>query len=116
MIRSGQSLLANALCNLMLGRGEQKQLLRTYARLMGDADWRRGQNPSEESKLLAMFADHPQAPFSIHRFVECGADSCGKYPGEWFGPSATARCIQYVSTEKALGQAYQGRQETVERL
>ncbi len=43
-----------------------------------------------------MFADHPDAPFSIHRFVRCGAESCGKYPGEWFGPSATARCIQLV--------------------
>lgn len=116
MIRSGQSLLANALCNLMLGRGEQRQLLRTYARLTESADWRRGQKSDEESKLLAMFADHPQAPFSIHRFVECGADSCGKYPGEWFGPSATARCIQYVSIGKLLGQAYQGRQETVERV
>jgi cysteine protease ATG4 len=21
--------------------------------------------------------------------------ACGKHPGEWFGPSATARCIQY---------------------
>lgn len=43
-----------------------------------------------------MFADQPESPFSIHRFVQRGAESCGKYPGEWFGPSATARCIQYV--------------------
>ncbi|KAJ5198413.1 uncharacterized protein N7498_007530 [Penicillium cinerascens] len=82
MIRSGQSLLANTLCILLLGR-----------------DWRRGQKPEEESRLLAMFADHPKAPFSIHRFVYCGAESCGKYPGEWFGPSATARCIQALSNE-----------------
>ncbi|KAJ5772039.1 Peptidase C54 [Penicillium odoratum] len=80
MIRSGQSLLANTLCILLL-------------------DWRKGDRPNEESKLLAMFADQPEAPFSIHRFVKCGADSCGKYPGEWFGPSATARCIQILSTE-----------------
>ncbi|KAJ5119561.1 cysteine protease atg4 [Penicillium atrosanguineum] len=62
-------------------------------------DWRRGQRPEEESKLLAMFADYSEAPFSIHRFVKCGAESCGKYPGEWFGPSATARCIQTLSNE-----------------
>lgn len=43
-----------------------------------------------------MFADHPDAELSIHRFVQCGAATCGKYPGEWFGPSATARCIQYA--------------------
>ncbi|KAJ5110734.1 hypothetical protein N7532_001269 [Penicillium argentinense] len=82
MIRSGQSLLANALSTLRLGR-----------------DWRRGHWPEEESKLLAMFADHPDSPFSIHRFVQRGAESCGKYPGEWFGPSATARCIQMLSNE-----------------
>ncbi|KAI2786760.1 putative cysteine protease atg4 [Penicillium oxalicum] len=60
----------------------------------GWGSWRRGKESEDESKLLAMFADHPDAPFSIHRFVQCGAESCGKYPGEWFGPSATARCIQ----------------------
>ncbi|EEH03143.1 conserved hypothetical protein [Histoplasma capsulatum G186AR] len=76
MIRSGQSLLANALAILSLGR-----------------DWRRGTKIKEESKLLSLFADDPKAPFSIHRFVEHGASACGKYPGEWFGPSATARCI-----------------------
>ncbi|OQE18685.1 hypothetical protein PENSTE_c017G07242 [Penicillium steckii] len=61
--------------------------------------WRRGSSPEEESKLLAMFADHPDSPFSVHRFVQRGAESCGKYPGEWFGPSATARCIQILSNE-----------------
>ncbi|KAJ5242251.1 uncharacterized protein N7469_000578 [Penicillium citrinum] len=82
MIRSGQSLLANTLSMIQLGR-----------------DWRRGSSPEEESKLLAMFADHPDSPFSVHRFVQRGAESCGKYPGEWFGPSATARCIQLLSHE-----------------
>ncbi|CAI7621332.1 unnamed protein product [Penicillium pancosmium] len=67
--------------------------------LTSQADWRRGNSPEEESKLLAMFADDPESPFSIHRFVQRGAESCGKYPGEWFGPSATARCIQMLSSE-----------------
>ncbi|EEQ91369.1 Cysteine protease atg4 [Blastomyces dermatitidis] len=82
MIRSGQSLLANALAILFLGR-----------------EWRRGTKVKEESNLLSLFADDPRAPFSIHRFVEHGASACGKYPGEWFGPSATARCIQALSSE-----------------
>ncbi|RAL08435.1 cysteine protease ATG4 [Aspergillus homomorphus CBS 101889] len=77
MIRSGQSLLINAMVLTLFGR-----------------DWRRGQSREEESKLLSLFADSPNAPFSIHRFVQHGAQSCGKFPGEWFGPSATARCIQ----------------------
>ncbi|KAB2576281.1 Peptidase C54 [Lasiodiplodia theobromae] len=80
MIRSGQSLLANALQVLRLGR-----------------DWRRGLNPQEERQILSLFADDPKAPFSIHRFVEHGAAACGKHPGEWFGPSATARCIQALT-------------------
>ncbi|PYH75964.1 hypothetical protein BO82DRAFT_396460 [Aspergillus uvarum CBS 121591] len=81
MIRSGQSLLINAMAFLLLGR-----------------DWRRGQRHKEEASLLSLFADTPSAPFSIHRFVQHGAQSCGKFPGEWFGPSATARCIEALST------------------
>lgn len=59
-------------------------------------DWRVQDQTTkhDERPILSLFADDPQAPFSIHRFVEHGAAECGKYPGEWFGPSATARCIQ----------------------
>ena len=79
MIRSAQSLLANTLQILELGR-----------------DWRKGQQTEAERKLLSLFADDPSAPFSIHRFVKHGSEACGKHPGEWFGPSAAARCIKYV--------------------
>ncbi|KAL8998437.1 MAG: hypothetical protein Q9169_002474 [Polycauliona sp. 2 TL-2023] len=84
MIRSGQSLLANALVTLRLGR-----------------DWRRGMQEREEREVLSLFADDPSAPFSVHKFVEHGASACGKHPGEWFGPSATARCIQALSEHSA---------------
>lgn len=50
----------------------------------------------KEKDILALFADDPRAPFSIHRFVNHGQKACGKRPGEWFGPSAAARCIQWV--------------------
>ncbi|WPG98048.1 Hypothetical protein R9X50_00083200 [Acrodontium crateriforme] len=82
MIRSGQSLLANSLAYLRLGK-----------------DWRKGQKTREHQELLSLFADSPEAPFSVHRFVEHGAESCGKHPGEWFGPSATARCIQALTNK-----------------
>ncbi|KAJ4387977.1 Cysteine protease atg4 [Gnomoniopsis smithogilvyi] len=87
MIRSGQSLLANALIIRQLGR-----------------DWRRGAAVEQERKILARFADDPRAPYSLHNFVRHGAVACGKYPGEWFGPSATARCIQALtnSNESSL--------------
>lgn len=80
MIRSGQSLLANTLLLIQLGR-----------------DWRRGPVSLEEKKIISLFADDPKAPFSIHKFVEHGTVACGKQPGEWFGPSATARCIQALT-------------------
>jgi cysteine protease ATG4 len=79
MIRSAQSLLANTLQILDLGR-----------------DWRKGQQIEAERQLLSLFADDPSAPFSIHRFVKHGSDACGKHPGEWFDPSAAARCIKYA--------------------
>ncbi|KAI0881008.1 cysteine protease ATG4 [Annulohypoxylon maeteangense] len=87
MIRSGQSLLANAMLVHRLGRG-----------------WRRSIPDREEKKIVSLFADDPRAPYSIHNFVRHGASACGKYPGEWFGPSATARCIQALtnSTEATL--------------
>jgi len=82
MIRSGQSLLANALLISRLGR-----------------EWRRGQNPKAEREILSLFADDPRAPYSLHNFVKHGAEACGKFPGEWFGPSATARCIQALANK-----------------
>jgi cysteine protease ATG4 len=45
--------------------------------------------------ILSWFADDPHAPFSIHKFVKHGEVSCAKSPGEWFGPAAASRCIQY---------------------
>ena len=56
--------------------------------------WRRGFRQAEERSLLSLFADNPKAAFSIHNFVRYGAQACGKHPGEWFGPFATAKCIQ----------------------
>ena len=80
MIRSGQSLLANALVMLQMGR-----------------DWRRRSSQArEESKVVSLFADDSRAPFSVHRFVQHGASACGKHPGQWFGPSAAASCIKLV--------------------
>lgn len=65
-------------------------------------DWRRGQQEDREKELIALFADDERAPFSIHRFVRHGELACGKPAGEWFGPSAAARCIQYDLTSLFL--------------
>lgn len=63
-------------------------------------DWRRGQRKAEEIDILRMFADDPAAPYAIHNFVNHGSSKCGKYPGEWFGPSATSQCIKYVPKQE----------------
>ncbi|TKA46857.1 hypothetical protein B0A54_03813 [Friedmanniomyces endolithicus] len=65
-------------------------------------DWRVGQREQEHMELLSLFADTPDAPFSIHNFVEHGAQACGKHPGEWFGPSATARSLQALTDKYPL--------------
>ena len=61
---------------------------------------------TQERRLLSKFADDPRAPFSIHKFVDHGARACGTYPGQWFGPSATARCIKYVPMTTTWPQTY----------
>ena len=78
MIRTGQSLLGNALQIANLGR-----------------DFRVNQGKDqEEYKIIDWFADTPQAHFSIHNFVSQGLKLSNKKPGEWFGPAATSRSIQ----------------------
>jgi cysteine protease ATG4 len=96
MIRSGQSLLANALGLQWFGRGkyQSRRHVEVVPPLIQETDWRRGSRQEDEKKLIRLFADDPRAPFSLHKFVEKGASVCGKFPGEWFGPSATARCIK----------------------
>lgn len=99
MIRSGQSLLANTISIHRLGRGNflpKTDLCLPALTVLFSLDWRRGQKSAEEKRIISMFADDRRAPYSIHNFVAHGAQFCGKYPGEWFGPSATARCIRYA--------------------
>ncbi|GMM34694.1 cysteine protease [Saccharomycopsis crataegensis] len=83
MIRTSQSLLANTLLDLKVGR-----------------DWRfQGPNNDESwdmihDNIVSWFVDDPISPFSIHNFVKKGSILCGKSSGEWFGPSAASRSIQ----------------------
>jgi len=79
MIRSGQCVLANALIIAQFGR-----------------DWRKGQKPEDEKRLLALFADDPNAPFSLHKFVKQG-ELRDIQAGQWFGPTPTAQCIKTLT-------------------
>ncbi|KIL63399.1 hypothetical protein M378DRAFT_179245 [Amanita muscaria Koide BX008] len=84
MLRTGQSLLANALIHFHLGR-----------------DWRRPPYPiytvdyATYVQIMTWFFDSPapEAPFSVHRMALAGKE-LGKDVGQWFGPSTAAGAIK----------------------
>ncbi|KAF9931046.1 Cysteine protease atg4b [Mortierella alpina] len=84
MMRTGQSLLAQAFIQLELGR-----------------DWRIRAAPSGESAqryrtLLGWFADEPERYYSIHNIAKSGL-ALDKRIGEWFGPSTVAHALRRLS-------------------
>lgn len=89
MLRTGQSLLANALIHLHLSRS-----------------WRRPTHPSyspdyvQYVRILTWFLDNPSplAPFGIHRMALAGKE-LGKEVGSWFGPSTAAGAIKRLVGE-----------------
>ncbi|KAG1786366.1 cysteine protease required for autophagy [Suillus plorans] len=96
MLRTGQSLLANTLLHLHLGR-----------------EWRRPPNPVHTNdyatyvQIITWFLDSPlpQAPFSVHRMALAGKE-LGKDVGQWFGPSTAAGAIKtlvHAFPEAGLG-------------
>ncbi|RXW23562.1 hypothetical protein EST38_g2288 [Candolleomyces aberdarensis] len=84
MLRTGQSLLANALVHVHLGR-----------------DWRKPPHPvltadyATYVQILTWFLDTPapEAPFSVHRMALAGKEF-GTDVGQWFGPSVAAGTIK----------------------
>lgn len=89
MIRTGQSLLANTLQILNLGR-----------------DWRLsnsldsnggGTNATEDWEIIRLFNDCSSNPLSIQKFVEVAQSHFGTKPGEWFSPNVTAQCIKHLT-------------------
>lgn len=85
MIRTSQSLLANSLMMLKLGRD---WIYNPQDVDSTDADLKK------HWEILMKFNDDPAADYSIHKFVSYAARHCGKRPGEWFGPSDAAKSIQ----------------------
>ncbi|KAF9200603.1 Cysteine protease atg4b [Haplosporangium sp. Z 27] len=86
MMRTGQSLLAQAFANVLLGR-----------------DWRIKSSMTEEKILkyraiLSWFADEPERPYSIHNIAKSGM-YLDKRVGEWFGPSTVAHALKRLSEQ-----------------
>ena len=111
MLRTGQSLLANTLLHLHLGRGKMffcpsEQTLIAYT------DWRKPPYPVQTAdyatyvQLITWFLDSPSplCPFSVHRMALAGKD-LGKEVGQWFGPSTAAGAIKYVITPETYSMS-----------
>ncbi|NWZ60239.1 ATG4D protease, partial [Haliaeetus albicilla] len=93
MLRTAQMLLAQGLVLHLLGRGKGSggAHARTHTHVRppetpGGAERR-------HRTIVAWFADHPRAPFGIHRLVELGRNA-GKKAGDWYGPSIVAHILR----------------------
>ncbi len=117
MLRTGQSLLANALIHVHLRRDwlrEQppmaqvafleelaKSALEPAAEKQILLEWRQKRaRHSTYIKILSWFLDDPSpaCPFGIHRMAREGK-RLGKEVGEWFGPSTAAGAIKQLVSE-----------------
>lgn len=83
MIRTGQSLLGNALQRVKSTVKDQP-----YIYEMDDT-----------KEITDLFKDNTKSAFSLQNFVKCGRIYNKIAPGEWFGPATTATCIRYLIQE-----------------
>ena len=82
-IRAAQSLLAECL----------------IARIHG---YKRSFTPLDQgtTDVIAKFADRPEAPLSIHRFIDRGQEMFGKRIPEWYGPTSAAQVFGRLFAEQ----------------
>lgn len=106
MLRTGQSLLANALIHLHLTRGASRLNHNIQKFLIFFAEWRRplhaasSQDYASYVRILTWFLDNPSplCPFGVHRMALAGKE-LGKDVGQWFGPSTAAGAIRRLVHE-----------------
>ncbi|CAO1617611.1 unnamed protein product [Sympodiomycopsis kandeliae] len=101
MLRTGQSLLANALLDVHLGR-DWRRIPQPVANIQAPSDpdafdeWRiRRARYATYVRILSWFFDEPSTAclFGVHRMAREGK-RLGKEVGEWFGPSTAAGAIK----------------------
>ncbi|KAH8927127.1 hypothetical protein BT69DRAFT_1317122 [Atractiella rhizophila] len=99
MLRTGQSLLANALERVHLGREWRRPV---PAKDKEPSSPMVVVDPHTYQRLISWFIDDPSplAPFSVHKFAVKGKE-LGKEIGEWFGPSTAAGAIKSLTNEFA---------------
>ena len=80
MIRTSQTLLANAYQLLLLGR---------------DFNFAPDKESKKHNEIIDMFRDNSTAPFSIHNFLKVAGElPLQVKPGQWFGPNAASLSIR----------------------
>lgn len=81
MIRTSQSLLANAFQQLVVGRQNSH------------ADGEKAKGDIQE--IVDLFGDDYEHPFSLHNFIKAASElPLEVKPGQWFGPSAASLSIK----------------------
>lgn len=98
MLRTGQSMLANALIHLHLGRGWRVPFHRPSLSPENPLELAELEAYATYVRLLTWFLDDPSpvAPFSVHRMALVGKE-LGKEVGEWFGPSTAAGALKTLA-------------------
>lgn len=96
MLRTTQSLLANALVRVRLGD--------TWRRPGGQGPWASVDEQAEYVRILTLFLDDATCPFGIHRLAREGARRSVPI-GAWFGPSTAAAVLQAAvqASDEPLG-------------
>ncbi|CAO3566905.1 unnamed protein product [Mortierella alpina] len=89
MMRTGQSLLAQAFLQTMVKRDWRAHLPQT------DKSQRR------YKRILNWFLDEPEREYSIHRIAKEGL-ALDKRIGEWFGPSTVAHVLRRLSEQHEM--------------
>ncbi|WRT63710.1 uncharacterized protein IL334_000633 [Kwoniella shivajii] len=97
MLRTGQSMLANALVHLHLGR-DWRVPPKPSSHPTTPSDLGNLQRYTEYAKIVSWFMDDPSplCPFSVHRMALIGKE-LGKEVGEWFGPSTAAGALKTLT-------------------
>lgn len=103
MLRTGQSLLANALVQAHLGRGWRRspQPLNHSQAPINEAERQKWEAErarfAQYVEIISWFMDEPSraCPFGIHRMAREGK-RLGKEVGEWFGPSTASGAIRQL--------------------
>ncbi|GMK58524.1 hypothetical protein CspeluHIS016_0505560 [Cutaneotrichosporon spelunceum] len=98
MLRTGQSMLANALIHVHLGRGWRLPPERPKLHPETLLELAELEAYATHVRILSWFLDDPSplCPFSVHRMAMIGKE-LGKEVGQWFGPSTAAGALRSLA-------------------